>query len=172
MPVEQRRTMNALNRANLGEYLRQMRQYRTSHPDECERIIRAHNAGGPSPGILRFIREVIMNVPNPNVPRQPANFPKYQRIDHHPGRHRADVHLEGRALDFYIEYSDPDKRVYGDWLFDYCVINCVQYRIQGVIYGHRQWFSETNNGQIVPHRDTNHENHVHIELNCDGANLR
>jgi hypothetical protein len=169
MPVPVRQAVIALRRSNRVGYDLHMREYRRLHAEERRQIIRAHDAGGPSPGILRFIQEVIVN-PLPWV-GQLRGFPRNNRIDKHPGRHNADVHLEGRALDFYVDYDDLAARVYGDWLFDFCYRNCVQYRIQGVIFGRRQWFSEMNNGEIRVFTRGDHDNHVHIELNCDGANL-
>jgi hypothetical protein len=90
----------------------------------------------------------------------------------HPGRHNADVHLEGRAADVFLNYHDSTQRAFGDWLFDYCVANCERYKIQGVIFGRRQWYSEMNNGREFARTQGDHNDHVHVELNCDGANLR
>jgi hypothetical protein len=130
-----------------------------------------HNAGGPSWGILGLIQGVIRDTPIPNDPPQPGDFPNDCRVDHWPGRGNADVHLEGRAVDAFFNYRDPTERVWGDWLFDWCVANCELYGIQGVIFGDRQWFSEMHGGRVFPRQDGGlHYDHVHIELNCDGAN--
>lgn len=160
-------------RANPSLFRQLIDAFKTSraHQQQIQQIIENHNAQGASPGILRFIREIIENQPKYNIPPRPADF-YYKRIDTHPGRHHADVHLEGRAADVYYNYHNPDERRMGDWLFDYCVANCHIYKIQGVIFGRRQWYSEMNGGQVFPRTQGDHDNHVHIELNCDGANLR
>ena len=130
-----------------------------------------HNAGGPSPGIINFVQQVVRGTPPVNNPPKPAGFPSGVRVDTWPGRGRADVHFEGRAADVYLSYQDSQERIFGDWLFDYCVANCVGYKIQGVIFGPRQWFSEMNGGQVAPRQRSDHYDHVHVELNCDGANM-
>jgi len=129
----------------------------------------AHDAGGPSPGILNFIAKVIAQDPSQNTPAKPADFPQTPHIDTYPGRGNADVHFEGRAADVFLSFNDPKESVWGNWLFDWCVANCQTFSIQGVIYGNRQWFSEAHGGQVTPRNDTGHMDHVHIELNCDGA---
>lgn len=134
----------------------------------------AHDARGPSPGILRFIREVVAGSPS-LAPQKPHTFPSGLRIETYPGTRHAfpDVHFEGRAADVYLSFRDPKQREYGNWLFDWCVANCRVYKIQGVIFGDRQWFSEMAGGRILPRRDGEaHYNHVHIELNGDGAAQR
>ena len=130
-----------------------------------------HNAGGASPGILRLIREVVRGTPGINVPPKPAGFPSGVRVDTWPGRGHADVHHEGRAADVFLDYKNATQRSYGEWLFDYCVANCVRYGIQGVIYGPRQWFSEMHGGRVFARGRKDHYDHVHVELNCDGANM-
>lgn len=172
MPEAERLQLIALRRVNPLEFRRRIQEYRAAHRDQVRQIIEAHNAGDASPGILRFIEQVIRNTPAINVPPKPANFPANVRVQTHPGRHNADVHFEGRAADVFFSFHDSGKRVFGDWLFDYCVANCERYRIQGVIYGTRQWFSEMNGGRIFARTQGDHNDHVHIELNCDGANLR
>jgi hypothetical protein len=129
----------------------------------------AHDAGGPSPGILKFIDEVVRALPNPNVPPKPTSFPPHVDVDTYPGRGNADVHFEGRAVDVSLNYSSQQAE--GDWLFDWCVANCTRYRIQGVIFGPRQWFSEAAGGSVTVRGKHDHFDHVHVELNCDGANL-
>jgi hypothetical protein len=131
----------------------------------------AHNAGAPSPGILIFIEEVVRNPPPWQWPQKPSDFPSAScRIDTWPGMGNADVHYEGRAADVFLDYTDSDGKRWGDWLFDWCVDNCKIYQIQGVIFGNRQWFSETNRGVVFARDDgKKHYNHVHIELNGDGA---
>ena len=131
-----------------------------------------HDAGGPSPGLLIFINEVIRIDPPWRYPPKPDDFPSGScRLDTYPGRGAADVHFEGRAVDVFFNYNDPKGRVWGDWLFDYCVENCRTYQIQGVIFGARQWFSETRGGIEFPRGAADHYDHVHIELNGDGAAL-
>jgi hypothetical protein len=128
-----------------------------------------HDAGGPSPGILQFVQEVIRTSPQSNNdPPKPDDFPTTCRVDTYPGRGAADVHFEGRAADVFLDYSS--QRAHGDWLFDSCVQNCEYYKIQGVIWGPRQWFSETRGGTPSNRPQRDHYNHVHVELNCDGAN--
>jgi hypothetical protein len=129
----------------------------------------AHDAGGPSPGILAFIAEVIGQDPPWRFPEKPADFPQTPRIDTYPGRSAADVHFEGRAADVYLSFTDPQQLVWGNWLFDWCVENCKIYNIQGVIFGNRQWFSEAHGGSVTPRTAPDHMDHVHVELNCDGA---
>jgi len=129
----------------------------------------SHNAGGPSPGILRFIHEVVDGTPQINIPPKPAGF-RSRLNDHYPGRGNADVHYEGRAVDVHLNYNSPVERAYGDWLFAYCIANCQTFQIQGVIWGPRRWFSEAHNGQVSPEQGPDHYDHVHLELNCDGAN--
>jgi hypothetical protein len=128
-----------------------------------------HDAGGPSPGIVRFLDEIVFNVPGWNDPPRPGDFPTNPRVETYPGHGAADVHFEGRAADIYLSYISPAERVWGNWLFDYCVQNCSAYKIQGVIYGDRQWFSEVRGGQEFPRPVADHYDHVHVELNCDGA---
>ena len=130
---------------------------------------RDHDAGGPSPGILRFIREVVVGTPA-LAPVKPKGFPAGLRVQTSPGRGHADVHYEGRAADVFLSFTDAKQRECGNWLFDWCVANCRAYKIQGVIFGDRQWFSEMAGGRILPRRDGQaHYDHVHIELNGDGA---
>jgi hypothetical protein len=107
-----------------------------------------HNAGGPSPGIQRFISQGVHGGPPNNNPPKPPGFPTGVVVDTWPGRRHADVHYEGRAADIYFNYDDARQRGYGDWLFNYCVANCVQFGVQGVIFGPRQWFSEVRGGQV------------------------
>lgn len=130
-----------------------------------------HDAGDPSPGIEKLIREVVRSVPFPNTPAKPSDFPTGVLIQTYPGRGAPDVHLEGRAADIFVWNTKPNEKVWGDWLFDWCVANCVAYKIQGVIFGHRRWFSEYRGGIETVYTDIDHENHVHVELNCDGAAL-
>lgn len=128
-----------------------------------------HNAGGPSPGILSFVREVVRGTPPWRTPEKPEDFPQSCRVDTYPGRGKADVHFEGRAADVFLNFRDPKGREWGNWLFDWCVQNCKIYQIQGVIFGDRQWFSETRKGEIFARTQHDHDDHVHVELNCDGA---
>ena len=135
-----------------------------------------HNAGGSSPGIEKFVSEVVRLTPTPNFPSKPFDFPVSCKVETYPGRGNADVHFEGRAADVYLLVSDAVQKRAGEWLFDWCVANCVKYQIQGVIYDHRQWFSEKPEvtragGRPIPYGGTDHWNHVHVELNCDGAAL-
>jgi hypothetical protein len=132
----------------------------------------AHDAGGPSPGILNFINDVVRSDPPWHTPEKPADFPTGCRVDTYPGYGASDVHFEGRAADIYISYTKPSEKVWGDWLFDWCVDNCKIYQIQGVIFGDRQWFSETHGGQVSVRTPHDHYDHVHVELNCDGAQGR
>ena len=127
-----------------------------------------HDAGDASPGILQFVQEVVRNVPYVNDPPKPADFPVGCRVDTYPGRGHADVHFEGRAADVFMDYNT--QQADGDWLFDWCVQNCQYYKIQGVIWGPRQWFSEMHSGNPFRRPQGDHNNHVHVELNCDGAN--
>lgn len=172
MSENERREMMALRRTNPGMFRKRIQDYKNNHRTEIRQIIANHDAGGASPGILRFIEEVVRRTPSTNVPAKPGDFPIDVRIETHPGRRSTDVHLEGRAADVYFNISYPNQLRWGSWLFDYCVANCERYKIQGVIFGKRQWFSETQGGQILPRTEGDHDNHVHIELNCDGANLR
>jgi hypothetical protein len=129
-----------------------------------------YNAGGPSPGILIFIDEVVRIPPPWQWPQKPSDFPSAScRIDTYPGKGKSDVHFEGRAADVFLDYTDSDGKRWGDWLFDWCVDNCKIYQIQGVIFGDRQWFSETKRGVVFARDAKDHYDHVHIELNGDGA---
>jgi hypothetical protein len=38
-----------------------------------------------------------------------------------------------------------------------------------VIFGDRQWFSESHGGKVFQRPQHDHYDHVHVELNCDGA---
>ena len=140
---------------------------RVREDDPHGSIPAAHDAGGPSPGILQFVRDVVRNTPAFNYPPKPAGFPVGCRVDTYPGRSKADVHFEGRAADIYLDYAT--QQAYGDWLFDWCVQNCDYFKIQGVIWGTRKWYSEVNGGREFPYNGGDHNNHVHVELNCDGA---
>jgi hypothetical protein len=129
-----------------------------------------HDAGEPSPGILTFIQEVVRGNPPWRFPEKPDDFPTACFVETYPGRKvQSDVHLEGRAADVYLNWKDPDGRRWGDWLFDWCVDNCRTYQIQGVIFGDRQWFSEARGGTVFPRTQHDHDDHVHVELNGDGA---
>ncbi len=134
-----------------------------------------HNAGGASPGIEKFVNEVVRLTPTPNVPPKLFDFPISCKVQMYPGRGKADVHLEGRAADVYLLTRDSAQKRAGEWLFDWCVANCLKYLIQGVIYDHRQWFSEKPEvmraGGPIRYADLDHSDHVHVELNCDGAAL-
>jgi hypothetical protein len=133
----------------------------------------SHDAGGTSPGMLKFLAEVVNATPLNNVPPKPLNFPANVRIETYPGRSAADVHFEGRGADIFFNYADTTQRTFGDWLFNWCVANCATYKIQGVIFGKRKWFSELHMGKVNEnYQGGDHLNHIHIELNCDGANLR
>ncbi len=131
-----------------------------------------HDAGGPSPGILIFVEEVVRRSPPWQYPAKPADFPNGCRVETYPGHAAADVHFEGRAADVYLNYNDPSGRIWGNWLFDWCVDNCRIYKIQGVIFGDRQWFSEVHGGAPFPRTQRDHDDHVHVELSCDGAAMR
>jgi hypothetical protein len=133
----------------------------------------SHDAGGISPGLQKFLNEVVNGTPNPNTPAKPLNFPAKVKIDAYPGRSAADVHFEGRAADIFFSYNDSTGRTFGDWIFDWCVANCTIHKVQGVIFGTRKWFSELNQGRInTNYQGGDHLDHVHVELNCDGANMR
>jgi len=106
----------------------------------------AHDAGAPSPGILKFIRDVVRGGPPSATPPKPDDFPGSTLVETYPGHSAADVHFEGRAADIYLDYTDAAQRPFGDWLFEFCVANCETYQIQGVIWGDRQWFSEAGTG--------------------------
>jgi hypothetical protein len=134
----------------------------------------AHNAGGPSPGIVKFIQEVVRTTPFPNLPPKPNDFPVWCSVDDYPGQSAADVHFEGRAADVYLNKNVASQKIAGDWLLDWCVANCQAYQIQGAIFDTRQWFSEkgevlANGGHPIPYTGGDHWNHVHVELNGDGA---
>lgn len=136
----------------------------------------SHDAGGPSPGILKFVREVVRMTPNPNVPPKPASFPSGCRVQDYPGHGAIDVHFEGRAADVFLDARNPVEKAAGDWLLDWCVANCSVYQIQGVIFDKRQWFSEKREVLAAGNRPIgydkgDHGDHVHVELNCDGAAL-
>jgi hypothetical protein len=93
-------------------------------------------------------------------------------VQNYPGRGHPDVHLEGRAADIYLNFDNPEQRAAGEWLFEFLVHNCRHYGIQGVIYGDRRWFSEQRGGVIQTNPPGGgHRDHVHVELNLDGANL-
>ena len=131
----------------------------------------AHDAGGISPGLLQFIQDVVFGTPDPNMPVKPLNFPALVSIDDYPGARAVDVHFEGRAADIYFNYNDVTERTFGNWLFDWCVANCTVYLIQGVIFGKRKWYVEKDQGKVdEKYTGGDHFNHVHVELNCDGAN--
>lgn len=135
-----------------------------------------HDAGEPSPGIEKFVREVVRLTPTPNVPPKPLDFPTSCKVETYPGRGNADVHLEGRAADVYLLTTDSVQKRAGEWLLDWCVANCVKYQIQGVIYNDRKWFSELTDvlragGRAISRAPVDHTEHVHVELNCDGAAL-
>jgi hypothetical protein len=139
----------------------------------------SHDAGDASPGILKFIKEVVVMTPARNIPPKPAGFPTACRVEMYPGQSAADVHFEGRAADVFLLVSDPTEKEAGEWLFDWCVENCEVYQIQGVIFDNRQWFSEKGECIRAGHKPipanskqkTDHQNHVHVELNGDGAAL-
>ena len=128
-----------------------------------------HDAGEESPGIRNFITDVVRNDPPWRYPEKPSDFPTGCLVQTYPGKSASDVHFEGRAADVFLDYTNPTERAWGDWLFDWCVENCKLYSIQGVIFGKRQWFSEMNHGEEFPRTQGDHNNHVHVELNCDGA---
>lgn len=136
----------------------------------------SHDAGGPSPGILKFVREVVRMTPTPNFPPKPASFPSGCLVQDYPGRGAIDVHFEGRAADVFLNIDNPVEKEAGEWLLDWCVANCRLYQIQGVIFDKRQWFAETGEvlaagNRPIPYLLGDHGNHVHVELNCDGAAL-
>jgi hypothetical protein len=130
-----------------------------------------HDAGGPSPGIEKLIREVVRMTPMTNTPAKPADFPTWVYVETYPGRGGPDVHFEGRAADVYLNVDKPNEKVWGDWLFDWCVANCTIHKVQGVIFGRRVWFSEMDHGVEQVYKKGDHNGHVHLELNCDGASL-
>lgn len=154
--------MTALRRTDPGAFRKRIQHYKTTHPAEIQQIIANHNAGGESPGIARLVRDIVRNVPAVNNPPKPSDFLTSVAVETHPGRCSTDVHFEGRAADVYFNVRYPDQLRWGNWLFDYCVANCERYKIQGVIFGRRQWFSETRGGQIFPRTQGDHDNHVHI----------
>jgi hypothetical protein len=124
-----------------------------------------HDAGGPSPGIEKFIREVVRMTPLSNTPPKPADFPTWVDIQTYPGRGAADVHYEGRAADIFLSVLIPAQKASGDWLFDWCVANCTTYQIQGIIFGKRRWFLEYHGGTETVYAGGDHDDHVHVELN-------
>jgi hypothetical protein len=135
-----------------------------------------HDAGGASPGILKFVREVVRMTPTPDFPPKPVSFPSGCLVQEYPGYGAIDVHYEGRAVDVYLDAGNLIGKASGDWLLDWCVANCRQYQIQGVIFDKRQWFSEKTEviaagNRPIPYAGVNHGNHVHVELNGDGAAL-
>ena len=130
-----------------------------------------HDAGGASPGIEKFIRDVVRTTPAINTPPKPSDFPTWVYVETYPGQGGPDVHFEGRAADVYLDASKPTDRVSGDWLFDWCVANCTIHKVQGVIFGQRKWFAEMSGGVEQLYLGGDHNNHVHVELNCDGAAL-
>jgi len=70
-----------------------------------------HNAGGPSPGILIFIDEVVRIPPPWQWPQKPSDFPSAScRVDTYPGKGKSDVHFEGRAVDVFLDYTDSDGK--------------------------------------------------------------
>jgi hypothetical protein len=135
-----------------------------------------HDAGGPSPGIVKFTQEVVRTTPVPNLPPKPSDFPVWCNVQDYPGHSAADVHFEGRAADVFLDKNIPVHKTAGDWLLDWCVANSQKYKIQGVIFDTRQWFSEkgevlANGGLPIVYSKGDHWNHVHVELNGDGAAL-
>jgi len=110
----------------------------------------SHNAGGPSPGIEKFILEVVRMTPGVNTPPKPIDFPPNVFVDTYPGRGGIDVHFEGRGADVGFSVLVPAEKVWGDWLFDWCVANCTIYKVQEVIFGTRCWFAEKDAGRVMP----------------------
>jgi hypothetical protein len=99
----------------------------------------AHDAGAPSSGILKFIREVVRGGPPSATPPKPDDFPGSTLVETYPGHSAADVHFEGRAADIYLDYTDAAQRPFGDWLFEFCVAKCETYqRPSGADLPHRQ----------------------------------
>jgi len=133
-----------------------------------------HDAQGASPGIVWLIQRVVRTTP-PGSPQKPADFPCDCHVQTYPGRHHVDVHFEGRAADVFLNSRKPEQLRAGRWLFQffqYCIEHCRTYKIQGVIFAGWQWFSEQNHGMAFRRISDPHEDHVHIELNLDGADPR
>lgn len=167
--AEDQRKFNQLFRSNRDQFNYQMKQYRSTHQQQVRALIPNHDAGAASPGILWFINQVVFNLYSPTSPPRPPGF-RSVNVQTYPGRRNVDTHFEGRAADIFFNYTNPETRIFGDWLFDFCYENCQRYQIQGVIFGDRRWFSETMNGAITRQVQHDHYNHVHVELNYEGAN--
>ncbi|MCB1025496.1 MAG: hypothetical protein KDB79_13960 [Acidobacteria bacterium] len=167
-----RNEMLRLRFVNRDQFDERMKIYRSENPERVSALMPNHDAGGTSPGIERFVAEVIRNPSLIAVPPRPEGFPINVAVQTYPGRYRSDISLEGRAADVYFQFNDPRERIFGDWLFDHCVQNCAKYQIQVVIFGSRQWGSEENGGRIMRRISGDHFDHVHIEMNCGGANPR
>ncbi len=157
---------------NRDQFDMRIKQYRNENQERVSALIGDHDAGGPSPGIERFIAGVIRNANLIALPPRPEGFPINVAVQTYPGRYRNDINLEGRAADIYFQYNNPKERIYGDWLFDHCVQNSARYQIQVVIFGPRQWGSESNGGRIMQRSSVDHYDHLHLEVNCGGANPR
>jgi hypothetical protein len=108
---------------------------------------------------------------------------------------RVDIHIAGRAIDFMartvrrdargapvaigrgaVYFSTPDlERV--SPIAEYLVQNCDVFGIQRLIWARSMWEGTAESGQKFSHYTTgseserfDHANHIHCELNLDGAN--
>jgi len=112
----------------------------------------------------------------------------------HWGRHECSLHCEGRAIDWHLDASVGSDRRAARRLIDTLLARdrngneralARRMGIQGLIFDCRSWWAGADgmgeysycykrNGELRHHLDPTeaHRNHIHIELNWDGARKR
>lgn len=79
------------------------------------------------------------------------------------------IHGVGRAVDAMV----PDGSRYGDAVADWLVEHAAEIGVQYVIWDHVAWNGSRATDKFRPYTGPNpHTDHVHVELNEDGAAMR
>lgn len=87
------------------------------------------------------------------------------------------IHSEGRAIDVMVDAHNPAALIVGDQIRDWLIINSTNLGMQRVIWNRYTWSANRDgwrdycNGGCEDQGGSrhDHEDHLHVELNWDGA---
>ena len=133
--------------------------------------------GGPTDGAVEFgdrIRSRFGHLMNLSIPGEGIQIYNCRSVR---GGSNTSLHGVGRAIDVYIpadssEYNNADNAK-GDIIANWLVENAEHIGVQYIIWDRTQW-----KGYASGRKDScyggahDHQDHIHVELNHDGANMR
>jgi len=79
------------------------------------------------------------------------------------------IHGMGRALDIMIDGTTPEGLAVGDQIRNWMINNSEAIGVQRVIWMRHTWVSNRDGWR--PYSGLPHDDHLHVEINLDGANM-